>query len=325
MNAGTQSSGDRKVRFAMTGAAGYIAPRHLKAIKDSGNQLTLALDPAAPKAFDSLIDYFPGTHYTNCAEDFEARLRGLAKGPEAVDYVSICSPTQFHAAQIRTALQCGAHVICEKPIVVEPEDLSALSELEQQSGGRVHTVLQLRSHERLKLLRDELISDCSRERKSVVATIVTARGPWYWQSWKADQQKSGGLAMNLGVHLFDLLIWLFGKVDRSRLHLNTPSRIAGSFEMERASVRWYLSIDPSDLRAFSRSDNEPAIRSLVIDGHEISFADGLVNLHRHVYEDILAGRGVGIEDARPSIELVSSLRHAVLSNPNGDGHPRLGS
>jgi UDP-N-acetyl-2-amino-2-deoxyglucuronate dehydrogenase len=308
----------------MTGAAGYIAPRHLKAIRESGNQLTLALDPEAPKALGSLINYFPNTHYTNCSEDFEERLRSYAESSEAkIDYVSICSPTEFHAAQIRTALKCGAHVVCEKPIVVEPLDLSALSDLEQESGRSVYTVLQLRSHESLKLLRHELIRDQGRDRKSVVATIITARGPWYWQSWKADQQKSGGLAMNIGVHLFDLLIWLFGKVDRSRLHLKTQSRMAGYLEMERASVQWYLSIDPADLPAASQASNESVVRSLVINGNEISFADGLANLHRQVYEDILAGRGMGIEDARPSIEFVNSLRHAVLSNTNGDGHPRL--
>ena len=273
MNADLDIPETCKARFAMTGAAGYIAPRHVKAIKESGNQLTLALDPKAPKAFGSLTDDFPDTHYTNCSEDFDERLRGYAERSEAkIDYVSICSPTHFHAAQIRTALKCGAHVVCEKPIVVDPWDLSALSDLEQESGRRVYTVLQLRSHERLKLLRHELMSNGGRGRSSVVVTIISARGPWYWQSWKADPQKSGGLAMNIGVHLFDLLIWLFGKVDRSRLHLKTQSRMAGYLEMERASVRWYLSIDPADLPAESQADNDPVVRSFVINGKEIGRA-----------------------------------------------------
>ena len=307
----------------MTGAAGYIAPRHLKAIKESGNQLRLAFDPA-PRAIGSLIDCFPGTHYTNSSADFAGLLRSYTDRAESrIDYVSVCSPTEFHAAQIQTALKCGAHVVCEKPIVVDPSDLSTLAELEQETGRRVHPVLQLRSHEKLKQVRDEFMSDRSRNRKSVVATIITARGPWYWQSWKADQQKSGGLAMNIGVHLFDLLIWLFGKVERSRLHLQTPTRLAGHLEMESATVRWYLSIDPADLPAASLAGNESVVRSLVIDGTEISFTNGLANLHTKLYEDILAGRGLGIEDARPSIEFVNSLRHMVVSNPNGEGHPQL--
>jgi len=314
------------VRFAITGAAGYIAPRHLKAIKESGNQLKLAFDPAAPKAYGSLIDHFPGAHYTDSSADFDEHLKSYADSAEArIDYVSVCSPTQFHAAQIQAALKCGAHVVCEKPIVVDPSDLSALGELERETGRSVHPVLQLRSHERLKQLRHECISDRGRHKKSVMATIITARGPWYWQSWKADPQKSGGLAMNIGVHLFDLLIWLFGKVDRCRLHLRTATRLAGYLEMERASVRWYLSIDPADLRESSPAGNGLVVRSLVIDGTEISFSEGLANLHTKVYEDILVGRGLSIEDARPSIEFVNSLRDIAVSSPNGEGHPRLHS
>lgn len=306
----------------MTGVAGYIAPRHLQAIKDTGHRVALALDPTDSSAI--LTDYFPHARYFNSQAEFERSLkRNGDRNGSAIEYVSICSPTHFHEAQIRAALECGTHAICEKPIVVNPADLARLAEIEGQSGRRIFTILQLRSHNALQALRKELIKAPTRERKSVTATYITGRGPAYRRSWKSDEEKSGGLAMNIGVHLFDLLMWLFGKVERSQLHLATARRMAGELELAYANVQWYLSIDSADLPASSKAANERVFRSLIVDETEFNFTNGLDGLHTRAYESILDGRGPGVEDTRPSIELVHSIRNATISNGNGKRHPML--
>ena len=311
------------MQFAMTGAAGYVAPRHLKAIKETGNRLVMALDPS--ESVGMVGSYFPQAVYFNSPEEFELRLKRLddQSKESKIDYVSICSPTHLHDAQIRTALKYGTHAICEKPIVVNPSDLEHLEEIENRSGRVIYAILQLRSHDLLKQLRQELCGSTISSRSSVVATYITGRGLWYRNSWKADEEKSGGLAMNIGVHLFDLLIWLFGKVERTELHLSTSQRMAGALEMEHASVRWYLSIDSDDLPASSRAASQRVFRSIVVDGSEFTFTNGLDNLHTRVYESILDGHGLRIEDAKPSIELVHSIRHSTISNGHGNRHPIL--
>lgn len=306
----------------MTGVAGYIAPRHLKAIKDTGHHVALALDPTESPAM--LTDYFPNARYFDSRAEFELSLKTNGdRNGSAIEYVSICSPTHFHEVQIRAALECGAHAICEKPIVVNPADLARLAEIENQSGRRIFTILQLRSHDALQALRQELIKAPMRGRKSVTATYITGRGPAYHRSWKSDEEKSGGLAMNIGVHLFDLLMWLFGKVERSRIHLATAQRMAGELELDCASVQWYLSIDSADLPASSQAANERVFRSIIVDGMEFNFTNGLDGLHTKAYESILDGGGPGLEDTKPSIELVHSIRNATISNGNGKRHPML--
>jgi len=311
------------MQFAMTGAAGYVAPRHLKAIKETGNRLVMALDPS--ESVGMVGSYFPQAVYFNSPEEFELCLKRLddQSKESKIDYVSICSPTHLHDAQIRTALKYGTHAICEKPIVVNPSDLEHLEEIENRSGRVIYAILQLRSHDLLKQLRQELCGSTISSRSSVVATYITGRGLWYRNSWKADEEKSGGLAMNISVHLFDLLIWLFGKVERTELHLSTSQRMAGALEMEHASVRWYLSIDSDDLPASSRAASQRVFRSIVVDGSEFTFTNGLDNLHTRVYESILDGHGLRIEDAKPSIELVHSIRHSTISNGHGNRHPIL--
>jgi UDP-N-acetyl-2-amino-2-deoxyglucuronate dehydrogenase len=310
-------------RFAITGAAGYVAARHLKAIKETGGRLVTAFDPAGRVGV--LDDYFPDAICFDNPKQFERRLEILRDQTQGsgVEYVSICSPTHQHDAQIRLALKLGAHAISEKPIVVSPLDLRKLADLESLSAQRIYTVLQLRLHPSLIALRCRLDEHIGRNRPRVIMSYIAPRGTWYHSSWKGDEAKSGGMAMNIGVHLFDLLIWLFGSVERSEVHLSTHRRLAGALEMERASVRWYLSIDEHDLPEPSSAAGYRVFRSIMVDGEEIDFSDGPADLHTRVYEEILKGMGCGIDDARPSIELVHLIRQSATSNGHRNLHPML--
>lgn len=309
--------------FALIGAAGYIAPRHMMAIQKTGNRLVAAVD-----RFDSVgvIDrYFPEAHFFTEIERFDRFLekeRRLDRG-NRVDFISICSPNYLHDAHVRLAMRVHADALCEKPLVVSPWNLDQLAELEQEFGKRVHTVLQLRLHPDLVALKEKLEASPPSERVEVNLTYVTRRGPWYHVSWKGSDEKSGGLAMNIGVHFFDMLRWLFGPVERSEVHLHQRARMAGLLELQRARVRWFLSVKAEDLPKRSIEGGKPAFRSLTIDGEELEFSTVFEDLHVRVYEETLAGRGFGIEDARPSIELVHAIRHAVVTSPSGVGHPWL--
>ncbi len=306
--------------FALAGAAGYIAPRHLRAIRDTGNRLVAAADPH--DSVGLLDSYFPDAAFFTEFERFDRHLEKLRRGPEAdrVSIVSICSPNHLHDAHIRLALRIGADAICEKPLVLNPWNLDALLGLEAETGRRVYTVLQLRVHPALRALRDALQGRVPSPGKAqVVLTYITARGQWYRHSWKGDAAKSGGLPTNIGIHFFDLLVWLFGSVRDVELHLNDETRTAGHLELERADVSWFLSIDPRDLPFRPEPGKKTTYRSISIDGREVEFSEGFADLHTRIYEETLAGHGFGIEEARPSIELVHRLRG---QSPGGKRFPR---
>lgn len=299
--------------FAVTGVAGYIAPRHLKAIKDTGNNLVAACDPN--DSVGILDRYFFDTRYFREFERFDRHVEKLRRRAEEerVHFVSICSPNYLHDAHIRLALRVGAAAICEKPLVINPWNLDPLCELEAEQGRRIYTVLQLRVHPALVKLREQLAATPGRKH-DVVLTYVTSRGRWYLNSWKGDIERSGGLATNIGIHFFDLLIWLFGRVNAVEVHVSDPRRVSGYLDLERASVRWFLSIDRQDLHFETAPGGPTTHRSITIDGREVEFSDGFTDLHTAVYRDILEGRGFGVEDARPSIVLSHAIRNA---NPVG--------
>lgn len=307
------------VNVALTGVAGYIAPRHLQAIRDTGNRLVAATDPH--DSVGVIDSYFPDAAFFTEFERFDRHLERLRRGPEAgrVGLVSVCSPNHLHDAHIRLALRIGADALCEKPLVLNPWNLDALEELEAETGHRVWTVLQLRVHPALVALRERLLAPAGR-RHQVRLSYVTSRGTWYRYSWKGDAQKSGGVATNIGVHFFDLLLWLFGDVRGQRVHAAEPTRAAGTLDLERAEVQWFLSIDAGDLPEAVRGA-QPTYRSITVDGDEIEFSGGFRDLHTLVYERTLAGDGFGIADARPSIELVHAIRTGTPVTPGDDAHP----
>ena len=310
--------------FALVGAAGFVAPRHLKAIKDTGNRLIAAADPH--DSVGVLDGYFPEARFFTEIERLDRHLEKLRRRSEGerLHYMTVCSPNYLHDAHIRLALRLHAHAICEKPLVVNPWNLNELAELEAESGRRVYTVMQLRYHPALLALRDRLRAAAPGRRTDVVLTYVSRRGAWYHVSWKGSEEKSGGLAMNLGVHFFDLLLWLFGPVETSALHLRTPGRMAGALELERARVRWLLSVDERDVPASARTTGRSAWRSMTLDGEEMEFSEGFGDLHTRVYEDVLSGAGLGIEDARPAIDLVHDIRTIDVTVPGlGAAHPLL--
>ncbi len=304
--------------FALTGLAGYVAPRHLRAIAETGHRLVAAVDPH--DSVGVLDQYFPDAAFFTEFERFDRHLEKLRRGPEGerVEWVSVCSPNHLHDAHVRLALRVGAHALCEKPLVLNPWNLDVLRDLEREYERRVHTVLQLRVHPALLALRDRLRA--SERRHAVRLTYVATRGRWYHYSWKGDPQRSGGIATNIGIHLFDLLLWLFGGVRRSEVHVAAPDRMGGVLELERADVQWFLSIRADDLPE-RRADGQTTHRSITVDGEEVEFSGGFRDLHTRVYEETLAGRGFGIEDARPSIELVHALRTAPVVAVPAEAHP----
>ncbi len=300
------------VNFALIGVAGFVAPRHLRAIQDTGGRLVAAADPHdAVGRLDSLgfdIHYFPEI------ERFDRFLykqhRGVGGTP--VDFVSICTPNYLHDAHVRLALRSGADAICEKPLVINPWNLDQLEELEQETGKRVYTVLQLRLHPSLMALKAQMDAELSAttppSRHQVDLSYITSRGAWYDVSWKGQPEKSGGVAVNIGIHFFDLLLWLFGACRDTQVHLSELRRMAGRLELERADVRWLLSVNQSDLPPQARAAGRTTHRSLTIDGTEVEFSEGFADLHTEVYRATLDGRGFGIADARPSIELTHRIR-----------------
>ncbi|MDJ0765885.1 MAG: Gfo/Idh/MocA family oxidoreductase [Myxococcota bacterium] len=295
--------------FAIIGAAGYVAPRHLKAIRDTGNRLVAAADPH--DSVGVLDQYFTDARYFPEIERFDRHLEKLRRKSQAdrVDYISICSPNYLHDAHVRLALRLDAHAICEKPLVIKPWNLDYLAKLEEESGRRINTVLQLRVHPAVTALKERLERDDRDKRRHVVLTYVTGRGNWYDVSWKGIEERSGGVAMNIGVHFFDLLLWLFGPADQVDVHTRGPRRIGGTLTLKRADVQWLLSVDFQDLPRAAVQRGKTTYRSIEIDGEEVEFTEGFTDLHTAVYEKTLAGQGFGIEDARPSIELVHRIRH----------------
>jgi UDP-N-acetyl-2-amino-2-deoxyglucuronate dehydrogenase len=309
--------------FALIGAGGFVAPRHLKAVHDTGNRLAAACDPH--DAVGVLDRFFPDARFFTEIERFDRFLEKRRRGPaeEQISYLSVCSPNYLHDAHIRLGLRAQAHVICEKPMVINPWNLDALETIERETGRRVYTILQLRRHPTLQALREEFLTRPASPRAEIELTYITRRGPWYDVSWKGSEEKSGGVAMNIGIHFFDLLLWLFGGVQQSVVHLRESRRMAGLLELEKARVRWFLSVETDDLPAEARKSGQAAYRSLTLDGREIEFSEGFTDLHTRIYEDILAGHGYGISEARPSIELVYAIRHSEVRPHGGEGHSRI--
>lgn len=311
------------LNFAVIGVGGYIAPRHLKAIRDTGNRLVAAVDS---KDSVGLLDQFSfDVKFFTEIERFDRHLEKLKRlsPDEHVNYVSICSPNYLHDSHCRLALRVGADVICEKPLVINPWNLDALEEMEAETHHRVNTVLQLRVHPELLKLKARIDQDPSNTPHEVVLTYITSRGNWYHVSWKGQEEKSGGVATNIGVHLFDLLIWLFGPVVDARVYQADAQRMSGWIELEKARVRWFLSVEHEDLPLPVQQAGKNTFRSITIDGLEVEFSEGFTDLHTRVYERTLAGQGFGIADARPSIELTHRIRHAPISRLDNLAHPFL--
>ncbi len=309
--------------FAIIGVAGYVAPRHLKAIQDTGNRLVAAVDPNDSVG---LLDHYSfDVRYFTEIERFDRHLEKLRHGPddERVHFVSICSPNYLHDAHCRLALRVHSNAICEKPLVINPWNLDALQDIEREYDGKINTVLQLRLHPALLDLRKQLNAGDTNQMHDVVLTYVTARGAWYHTSWKGYIEKSGGISTNIGIHLFDLLIWLFGNPGSMQVNHSDPERMSGSLHLERAHVRWFLSINPGDLPFSVTPGSRSTYRSITIDGQEVEFTEGFTDLHTRVYQETLAGNGFGIDDARPSIELAYRIRTAPIVKPTDDIHPFL--
>lgn len=312
----------RVTNFALIGAAGYIAPRHMQAIRDTGSRLVAAVDPH--DSVGVLDSYFPDTRFFTEIERFDRYLEKLRRqgSQERVDYVTICSPNYLHDAHVRLALRVHAHAVCEKPLVISPWNLEALSDLESEFGRRIYTVLQLRLLPAIKELKAQFAT-APAERPEICLSYITRRGPWYQSSWKGDVSKSGGIAMNIGIHFFDILQWIFGACEHSELHLRTESRMAGMLDLVGARVKWFLSTDGRDLPAGYLETGKSAFRSFTINGEEISFSSGFTEFHTEAYRDILSGGGFGLADAKPAIQLVHRIRTSEVIGHGGQCHPKL--
>ncbi len=317
------NSSNRPLNFALIGAGGYIAPRHLKAIRDTGNRLAAAVD--SKDSVGILDQYSFDVKFFTEIERFDRHLEKLRRvsEQERIHYVSICSPNYLHDAHCRLAMRVGANVICEKPLVINPWNLDALQEIETETNCRVNTILQLRVHPELLKLKAHLDQETSNVRHDVVLSYITSRGNWYHVSWKGQMEKSGGVATNIGIHFFDMLIWLFGPMCSTKVYYADTSRISGFIELEKAHVRWFLSVDHDDLPPVAKQANKTTFRSIMVDGQDIEFSDGFSDLHTCVYEKTLAGNGFGIADARPSIELTYRIRNSEISALDAMAHPFL--
>ncbi|MDZ4724304.1 MAG: Gfo/Idh/MocA family oxidoreductase [candidate division Zixibacteria bacterium] len=309
--------------FAITGVGGYIAPRHLKAIKDTGNKLIAAVDPN--DSVGILDRFFNDVKFFIEFERFDRHCDKLRRAGEdqRIHYLSICSPNYLHDAHVRFALRIGADAICEKPLVLNPWNIDALAELERESGQKVNTILQLRVHPALKALKAKYSSEKSAKKHEVDLTYITSRGIWYLVSWKGQRDRSGGLATNIGIHFFDLLIWLFGPVQHSEVHYSSSTKTGGFIELQNARVRWFLSIDRQDLPLEIVAKDQPTFRSIIIDGAELEFSEGFTDLHTEVYRETVEGRGFGLDDARPSVTLAHDIREAASIGLNNNAHPTL--
>lgn len=306
--------------FALIGAAGYIAPRHLKAIKDTNNNLIASLDK-----FDSvgiMDSYFPNADFFVEFERFDRHIEKLKRdrGIE-LDYMSICTPNYLHDSHIRMALRRGAHAICEKPIVLNPWNIDNLIDIERSSEKKVNTILQLRLHDSIRALKEKIENGPKDKIYDVDLTYLTSRGHWYYTSWKGHTSQSGGIASNIGVHFYDMLSWVFGDIKKNTVHLHSHDRAAGYLEFERARVRWFLSINYDLIPEEIKEKGQRTYRSITVDGQEIEFSGGFTELHTKSYEKILNGNGFGLEDARQSIQIVHDIRNAALSPITGDYHP----
>lgn len=298
--------------FALIGAAGFIAPRHLKAIKETGNNLVAALDKHDNVGI--LDSYFPEADFFTEFERFDRHIDKLKRKGEKVDFVSICSPNYLHDSHIRFALRYGANAICEKPLVLNPWNVEALQQIEEETGRKVYTILQLRHHPTIIDLRQQIHTEAGDKKYDVDLTYVTSRGHWYQSSWKGDIAKSGGIATNIGIHFFDMLIWVFGKVQQSSVREMTKDHASGYLELERARVRWFLSINIDHVPAEARATGKRTYRSIKMEGKELEFSEGFTDLHTVSYREILNGKGYGLADAAAAIQVAHDIRNAKPSS-----------
>ncbi|MCF8345774.1 MAG: Gfo/Idh/MocA family oxidoreductase [Bacteroidales bacterium] len=308
-----------KKNFTLIGIAGYIAIRHVKAIMETGNNLVAALDK-----FDSVgfVDaYFPDADFFVEFERFDRHIAMLNRTGRQIDYVSICSPNYLHDSHIRFALRNGADAICEKPLVLNPWNIDALLDYEKETGKKVYNILQLRHHPSIIALKKKIENGPKDKIYDIDLSYITSRGKWYHYSWKGDVHKSGGIATNIGVHFFDMLTWIFGEVRENTVHLLKEDKSAGFLQLEKARVRWFLSIDYNDVPAAIKKNGQRTYRSITVDGEEIEFSGGFTDLHTVSYQEIIAGKGFGVECARNSIDTVYNIRNAEPKGLQGDYHP----
>ncbi len=303
----------------MIGAAGYIAPRHLRAIKDTGNQLIAAYDKA--DSVGVIDSYFPNADFFTEFERFDRHIEKQRRSGTPIDFLSVCSPNYLHDAHIRFGLRVGANVICEKPLVLNPWNLEALKDIEKETEKKIHTILQLRLHPAIIQLKEQVAAAPSDQVYDINLTFITARGNWYYTSWKGDVSKSGGIATNIGIHFFDMLTWIFGNAKRNLVHVHTHDRAAGYLDLEKARVRWFLSINADTLPEEAKAKSARTYRSLTMDDTAIEFSEGFTDLHTLSYKEILAGRGFGLEDAAASIEIAQTIREVQPIGLQGDYHP----
>lgn len=309
--------------FALIGAAGYIAPRHMHAIKATGNELVAVMDPN--DSVGIIDSHFPNADFFTEFERFDRHIDKMrrANHSKSINYVSICSPNYLHDSHMRFALRSGADAICEKPLVLNPWNIDGLVDLERDTGHKVNTILQLRVHPSIVALRKKVQSNPRDTKHEVDLTYITSRGHWYLRSWKGDLKKSGGIATNIGVHFFDMLHFIFGDLQDNIVHRSSDTKAAGYLEYEHARARWFLSVDINDVPQRLREAGQRTYRSITVDGEEIEFSGGFTDLHDRSYEEILAGRGYGLEDNRCAISTVATIRNAPHAPLLGDYHPFL--
>lgn len=308
----------KKYKYALIGAAGYIAPRHMKAIKDTGGVLIAAMDPS--DSVGIIDSYFPGSAFFTEFERFDRHLEKLRRRGEGPDYVIVCSPNYLHDAHIRFGLRLGADVICEKPIVLNPWNIDGLQEIEQETGKRVYNILQLRLHPSVIALKERIHGAGTDVVHDIDLTYLTSRGLWYYASWKGELKKSGGIATNIGVHFYDMLMWIFGEVQDYEVHIHAHDRAAGFLQLAQARVRWFLSINYDVLPEALKEKGLRTYRSLMIGDDEFEFSGGFTELHTRSYEEIHAGRGFGMTDSLAAIQLVHDIRNAPVVGKNERSH-----
>lgn len=306
-------------KFALIGAAGFIAPRHMKAIQETGNNLVAALDNS--DCVGIMDSYFPKAAFFTEFERFDRHIDKLKRAKQQVDYVTVCSPNYLHDSHVRFGLRAGCEVVCEKPVVLNPWNLDALAEIEKETGKKVNCILQLRSHPVIISLKKKIEAAKPGKKYNIDLTYLTSRGVWYHASWKGDEVKSGGIATNIGVHFFDMLTWIFGPVRSQTVHLRNHDRASGFMELENARVRWFLSINEDCLPPPIAEKGFRTFRSITIDNEELEFSEGFSDLHTESYKQILTGNGFGLSDARNSIHIVHDIRKAEVRGLTGDYHP----
>jgi len=308
--------------FTLTGAAGYIAPRHMKAIKETNNNLIAALDKC--DSVGIIDSYFPDADFFTEFERFDRHIDKIKRECQKVDFVSITTPNYLHDAHIRWALRNGSDAICEKPLVLNPWNIDGLYEIEKETGKKVYNILQLRLHPSIIALKEKVEKELKENPNKIYdidLTYLTSRGHWYFVSWKGDEAKSGGIATNIGVHFYDMLSWIFGEVEENIVHLKTPYANAGYLKLKHANVRWFLSVIYDYIPDEIKKTGQRTYRSITVDGEEIEFSGGFTDLHTRSYEEILKGNGFRLNEARKSIEIVSTIRNLEAVGLKGEYHP----